>query len=73
MPTECCCYRCVKESGELCPFTGSLGILKADNSFIVCETCGNKRCPHATDHRLECTNSNESGQPGSRYKKAVFQ
>lgn len=22
--------------------------------FIVCATCGNKRCPRATDHRLAC-------------------
>jgi hypothetical protein len=32
--------------------------------MILCETCGNKRCPHATDHRNACTNSNEPGQPG---------
>lgn len=35
--------------------------------IIVCETCGNKRCPHATDHRHQCTNSNAPGQPGSIY------
>ena len=35
--------------------------------MILCATCGNKRCPHATDHRLACTNSNEPGQPGSSY------
>lgn len=35
--------------------------------MIVCEHCGNKRCPHATDHDFECTNSNEPGQPGSIY------
>lgn len=34
---------------------------------ILCPDCGNKRCPHATDHRLACTNSNERGQMGSRY------
>ena len=33
----------------------------------ACETCGNKRCPHHTDHRLACTGSNEPGQPGSVY------
>lgn len=37
-------------------------------TFIVCPNCGNKRCPRATDHDLECTNSNEPGQEGSRYK-----
>lgn len=36
--------------------------------FVVCETCGNKRCPHATDHRNGCTNSNEPGQKGSAYE-----
>jgi hypothetical protein len=35
--------------------------------FIVCEICGNKRCPHATDHRHECTKSNKYGQSGSYY------
>jgi hypothetical protein len=33
----------------------------------VCATCGNKRCPHANDHRNDCTGSNEAGQPGSAY------
>jgi hypothetical protein len=36
--------------------------------MVVCSTCGNKRCPHATDHDLACTNSNEPGQPGSYYQ-----
>lgn len=36
--------------------------------FIVCPTCGNKRCPKATDHRFDCTGSNEPGQHGSRYQ-----
>jgi hypothetical protein len=31
----------------------------------ACEMCGNKRCPHHTDHSLACTNSNDTGQPGS--------
>ncbi len=35
--------------------------------FIVCALCGNKRCPHASDHREACTGSNEPGQPGSIY------
>ena len=35
--------------------------------MILCEHCGNKRCPHASDHRLECTGSNAPGQPGSVY------
>lgn len=39
--------------------------------MIVCAICGNKRCPHATDHRNACTNSNEPGQPGSSYGPAI--
>jgi len=35
--------------------------------FIVCKTCGCKRCPKATDCSLECTGSNEAGQVGSIY------
>jgi hypothetical protein len=34
----------------------------------VCSICGNKRCPHATDHDLACTGSNETGQEGSQYQ-----
>lgn len=35
--------------------------------FIVCEICGNKRCPHATNHIHDCTGSNEPGQLGSEW------
>lgn len=38
------------------------------NRMIVCEKCGNKRCPHATHHEEDCTRSNESGQDGSWYQ-----
>lgn len=38
------------------------------SAFIVCDKCGNKRCPHATDHKLSCTGSNAPGQPGSAYE-----
>ena len=36
--------------------------------MILCPDCGCKRCPKASDHMLDCTQSNESGQPGSVYK-----
>jgi hypothetical protein len=36
----------------------------ADISFIVCEMCGNKRCPHAMDKKHQCTNSNMPNQVG---------
>lgn len=35
--------------------------------MFLCETCGNKRCPHATHHIHACTGSNEPGQAGSDY------
>lgn len=38
--------------------------------MVICATCGNKRCPHATDHRHACTGSNEPGQPGSDYVRS---
>lgn len=59
---DCYCYNCNKDytpEGDLFPYVTS--------RMIVCPICGNKRCPHATDHNLECTNSNKPGQPGSRY------
>jgi DNA-directed RNA polymerase subunit RPC12/RpoP len=36
--------------------------------MIVCPSCGNKRCPKATDHNLKCTSSNEPGQKGSSWE-----
>ena len=36
-------------------------------SFIVCNECGNKRCPKATYHDHECTKSNDPGQHNSSY------
>jgi hypothetical protein len=33
----------------------------------LCPSCGNKRCPKATDHNNECTDSNEPNQEGSIY------
>lgn len=33
--------------------------------MILCDLCGNKRCPRATNHELACTGSNEPGQAGS--------
>lgn len=31
--------------------------------MILCEHCGNKRCPHAEDHDLLCMGSNVPDQP----------
>ena len=58
---SCWCYRCDTEararSGDIFNYM----------RMNICPDCGNKRCPKATDHRNACTDSNESGQPGSRY------
>ena len=51
----CCCWKCIGEREELCSF------------MVLCPICGNKRCPKASDHTLDCTKSNEPGQPGSLY------
>ncbi|EFA5318598.1 hypothetical protein EYX56_05000 [Escherichia coli] len=44
-----------------------------DMRLVVCPECGNKRCPHANDHRHACTGSNEPGQEGSAYPAAPQQ
>ncbi|EHM46036.1 hypothetical protein [Yokenella regensburgei] len=48
-------------------------ITLTDMRFVVCPDCGNKRCPHANDHRNTCTGSNEPGQEGSAYPEAPQQ
>ena len=45
----------------------------SDSRFVVCPECGNKRCPHANDHRNACSGSNEPGQEGSAYPAAPQQ
>lgn len=64
--SSCTCYECWRTGKSEASSSGNfLGVRM--HSFIVCEICGNKRCPHATNHALPCTNSNVPGQPGSRY------
>lgn len=55
----CNCEAC-KPQAEL--FTGE------QMRMIVCSNCGNKRCPHATNHQNPCTNSNAIGQTGSSWE-----
>ncbi|CAJ0705893.1 hypothetical protein [Ralstonia holmesii] len=57
---KCWCYTCNKDRMED-------GFPYVMTRMIVCPSCGNKRCPRATDHNLACTDSNAPGQPGSRY------
>lgn len=66
--SACTCRRCSEEwiesgHGPTPPLEGINGVWW----MVLCETCGNKRCPHASDHRFSCTNSNEPGRPGSDY------
>lgn len=61
-PVACECHRCIKEN-DLREGAFPLSATR----MILCPECGNKRCPKASDHRLACTGSNESGQEGSIY------
>ena len=60
---DCKCRRCIRERD----LRAETGILLSAARMILCPICGNKRCPHATDHDLLCTGSNEPGQAGSAY------
>jgi len=61
--TLCHCRKCLDERGEKVN-----GIPFHLARMVVCPKCGNKRCPHATDHAEECTRSNDPGQPGSVFE-----
>lgn len=63
MDDKCQCRQCLRDRDERVN-----GLPVEVSRMIVCGTCGNKRCPHATDHRNACTNSNEPGQKGSAYE-----
>lgn len=58
--TKCWCHTCRP-------------VTFADSRFVVCPVCGNKRCPHANDHRNACTGSNEPRHEGSAYPAAPQQ
>lgn len=58
----CFCYNCNQNR------VTEGGIPWVLSRMILCPQCGNKRCPHATDHNNQCTGSNDPGQPGSRYQ-----
>jgi hypothetical protein len=60
------CWRCLDG------VRSEYGFPITSSRMIVCAECGNKRCPHATDHRLKCTGSNDSNQIGSIYSNYNF-
>lgn len=51
----CHCVRCLEEAGQ---------VYIIMTRMLLCPTCGNKRCPKASDHRFVCTGSNQPGQVG---------
>ena len=63
---RCECHACIKEHDLRAECFGGALPLSA-SKMILCPECGNKRCPKASNHRLQCTGSNEPGQPGSIY------
>jgi len=65
MGSECWCHECNKD--RKVEFLPKVELPWSSTIMILCPDCGNKRCPHATDHRHACTNSNEPGQAGSVY------
>lgn len=58
-----CCHRCWERERSEFAVDAFIPL-----RMIVCNVCGNKRCPKATNHLLACTESNEPGQPGSVYR-----
>lgn len=68
MPDTCECLRCLRERGN------TVGGLPVEATrMIVCPTCGNKRCPHASDHRHACTaGRHTSNAPHESNESAMF-
>ncbi len=68
---DCPCFACTKARCAANPLPKDqlmFGVVDPRMSIMfLCKTCGNKRCPHAADHRNSCTGSNAPGQPGSLY------
>jgi hypothetical protein len=60
VPVKCWCHKCNKHNTVN-------GLPFSMTQMILCPECGNKRCPNASDHQLDCTGSNEAGQHGSVY------
>lgn len=60
----CGCEACVTERIDANPAPAFRGPTTPGWRY-ACETCGNKRCPHHGDHRMDCTGSNATGQVGS--------
>lgn len=70
----CGCHTCSRRVGEVIATADPTADMATRisnnpvNRMIVCDICGCKRCPRATDHEYDCTKSNKPGQEGSRYQ-----
>ena len=60
----CMCRRC--QEARYQP-TNTAGRVFTPIGMVLCPICGNKRCPHASNHEYSCTDSNDPGQQGSDY------
>lgn len=59
---KCGCSTCLDDLDKFLEWSEAI-----QRGMIFCPDCGNKRCPRATDHKNDCTASNEPGQTGSIY------
>lgn len=57
----CQCLGCIRGRGDT-----QFGVPVEKAIMLICNICGNKRCPHSDWHGNGCTRSNAPGQPGSR-------
>jgi hypothetical protein len=65
---KCGCVKCLDDGWLPNRFPNLEYVQPSRRRMVVCSICGNKRCPHATDHDLACTGTNEPGQKGSQYE-----
>ena len=68
MNEKCRCIKCTDARRTLAIENEDLVAWLRESIMILCPICGNKRCPKASNHELECTGSNEPGQEGSVYR-----
>lgn len=64
----CGCRQCLRDRNEGKTFADGTFLKEELTRMVLCLKCGNKRCPHATDHRYACAGSNLPGKKGSVYE-----
>ena len=70
MSERCECHKCIEDNNLTVTLFGVMPVALSSVKMILCPKCGNKRCPKASNHRLECTGSNKPGQEGSVYSSS---